>query len=870
MPEPIIKPTTTFVGREPELYQLHQSLQNSINSPKSEFVLIGADYGLGKTTLVEHFLAEVSSQSPHILIGGGRCAMEKESSGLVPFAQLLTSLKDQSGGFFAAPDGFLNFAKEVAPAWLDIVTGGAASATVKTFEEGRKLLGSNAFSQENVFVQFTNALSHLAEKQPVIAFIDDLHWADTSSLGLLFHTARNLQNRAVLFIITYRPVEAMETSPNASLFRDIRANLFRYGAVELEIKQGLDVSQYIAQRYPINTFSPDLIKLVQKLTGGHALFVSQVFSLWEENKTITFSPTSNGLFQWSFADHADTSLVIPQTLSEVLAERIRSLADELRETLVCASVEGDDFTLQTIARIRQLNEIKVSDSLELLDNHYYLIEDDGTKQIGQNIFDFYRFTHRFFRDHIYNQLSTTKKRILHKQVAECLEALYSDRSEIAGRLAHHFREASDLMKSAQYALMAAQFEQSRYAWDEVESWHTFGIELIDKLPSDSIKKQLQFDLLEQSGSAYFFCGKYTNAYERCYAALALTKEFSLPADQKAKVYVTLGKIREAQGINSEAMMFIQAGLQVLKDQGESLSDIYFELERERAWMEYRLDHYNIAVDISHKILKDAENLPYTPSLETTIAWAYDILSTALSCLNQYDDALIAIQNMLKIAENIPDGKDKALFMLEASWRYFSAGNINKCMEFASKGQAIALKIGDLDDVALSKNIIADVLIARGKFEDALVELSEAIALSEKIDALYDMPHMCANMAVIYLALANNEKAYQFATRSVNYAKETSISSKLGKAFDVLAQVEAANQSWDLAKHHFNQAIDYYQQAGNRHYMARSQYHLAEMLIAQGNRPEAIRLLEKALQVFHQLRLSDDAKKTEERLNSIGM
>jgi predicted ATPase len=211
----------------------------------------------------------------------------------------------------------------------------------------------------------------------------------------------------------------------------------------------------VAQRYPLNAFPSDLINRVQELTGGHALFASQVFSLWEDKGTIAASPTFNGLSEWRVVDNADVKFVIPQTLGEVLAERIRSMSDELREVLVYASVEGEDFTVQTIARLRQLSELKACDSLELLDHHYYLVQEDRTKQIGPNVFDFYRFAHRFFREHVYSQLAAGKKRVLHKQVAECLEALYTNRSEIAGQLARHFREAFDLMKSAQYALMAA-------------------------------------------------------------------------------------------------------------------------------------------------------------------------------------------------------------------------------------------------------------------------------------------------------------------------------------------------------------------------------------------------------------------------------
>ena len=143
---------------------------------------------------------------PPALVGRGKCAIETTLSGLIPFSQLFATLTEQGVQRRVVLGNLADFAKEVAPAWLDIFTGGVAGAVIKTVEQSGKLLSNQpSFTQQNVYVQFTNALGRLAEKQPVVAFIDDLHWADSSSLGLLFHLACYLQDRAVLFLCTYRP-----------------------------------------------------------------------------------------------------------------------------------------------------------------------------------------------------------------------------------------------------------------------------------------------------------------------------------------------------------------------------------------------------------------------------------------------------------------------------------------------------------------------------------------------------------------------------------------------------------------------------------------------------------------------------------------
>jgi|GEM_PF-6002388 len=354
-----------FVGRENDLQKLHEALQQVMNTRKPRFFFIQGDFGVGKTKLAERFLSEAAAQIPSVLIGLGKCAIETELSGLTPFSHFLNNLARQKG---FGSDKLLEIIKEVAPAWINFIAGFSETSESKASKH-------SSFSQENVFVQFTNALARIAKTQPVIVFIDDLHWADGSSLSLLFHLAQYLQNCPVFFISAYRPVEAMETGSNAPLFREIRANMIRQGATESEMRIGIDVAGYVRQKYPLNTFPAELVGYAQKITEGHALFVSQVFSLWEDTGVIVSEPNSDGQTFWKMAKTPDEYSAIPKTLSEVLEERIRLMEDNLRDILTCASVEGEDFTAQVIARLKKIEEYEVCESLETLERRYRLVQE---------------------------------------------------------------------------------------------------------------------------------------------------------------------------------------------------------------------------------------------------------------------------------------------------------------------------------------------------------------------------------------------------------------------------------------------------------------------------------------------------------------
>ena len=863
MLESVAKTSMPFVGRETELCQLHEALDSVANTKKPKFVLIQGDYGVGKTALVRHFLVQVSAQNPSFLIGKAKCAMETELNGLVPFTQLFKDLTEQGTQRRVVLGSLFEFIKEVAPAWLDVFTAGAATATIKTVEESSKLMRRGTFLQDNVFVQFTNALSRLAEKQPIIAFIDDLHWADSSSLGLLFHLARHLQDRAVLFVCTYRPVEALETSINAPLFRKLRANLIRYGATDLEIHQGIDVAEYVAQRYPLNIFSSDLINHIQGLTGGHPLFVSELFSLWQDNGALTFTPTDDGHEVWVLTQDADVYPTIPHALTEVLEERVQLLEDELRKILTCASVEGEEFTAQVIAYVCQLDESRVYDNLETLEHRYQLVQEQGPREVNATLLDFYRFVHRFFCDHIYNQLGSGKRRILHRRIAECLEVLYSGRHQIAGQLAQHFREAYELMKSVQYALMAAQFEQSRYAWSEGEAWCEFGLALVDKLPVGAETIRLRLDLLERSGDGYNCSGKCSQAGRRYREALILAQQLKENAERIPDLYWKIAWVCEGEGRFEESAAFLDQSRQFQADHAVPDGETHFRTESLWAFIQLRLGKSDLAVQVLQKVLVEVERLPQTPMLELVRAQVYNWLGIALSFQSCYAESSAAYQKAIEIASRLGERATVATILANLSDNQRIEGKLDECEVSISRAMEIARQIGDTDTEAYTLYLRGVLLLDRERPREAIQELKRAIALSDQIGTQWN--DMRANLALAYLAESDLESAYEQASLSLAATEKGQVFDQ-GYAHYAMAQIEGVRQDWESAAQHFSQAINIFHQVGDRHYAARAQRYFAEELLRQGKRREAVELLQAALATFQELRLAHAITETQRLLD----
>lgn len=861
-----------FVGRGPELSHLQQILYTVRSSRTPKIVLIQGDFGVGKTALGEHFLGLLAEQDPAILLGRSKCAMEVELNGLTPFRQLFAELALPSARRRDAAATALELVKELAPAWIDVFTAGAASATLtavtKTVAESGKFLGRESFSQESVFTQFANVLSRIAEKHLVVAFIDDLHWADASSLRLLFHLARFLEHRPILILGTYRPVEALETGTNAELFREIRANLIRHGTTEIELAQGIDVAAYLVQRYPRNVFPPKFSVQLQQRTDGHALFVSQICSLCQETAIITATPAPDGTPVWALSGVAASLTPVPQTLAEVLEQRVRLLSEELRELLVVASVEGDDFTAQVVTRLRNLSETKAFDDLAALEHRYRLIREQASQERGAIIVDFFSFAHRFIREHVYQNLSAGKRRILHRQVAECLEALYSDPTPVATQLALHFKEAHDLSKAAQYALLAARAEQSRYTWAESEAWCHFGLALVPKLAATDQTKLLQLDLLEQSANGYYQSGQYTEADVRYREALALGQQFSAPPARLINICEALIYTNDYEGKLDQIDEFLAQGRLILQQSGLSDQEFHLKMDVAQGLKEVRAGNYALAIETLGRVIASAEQLPRSVAISQLLSDTFHLRAISLSYLNRFAEAEAAYRQAIALASSIGALHEAAGIALDLADDLVMLGRFDEAETMIAQSLHSHQQYGDQDGELYAWYRRARLLIERGQPQAAFETLTRAIAQAEQIGAFWNISMMLADLSIVYISAGHLEEAFRQALKSVEAAQQSGNPIDLGYSYDALAQVEAAQQNWDAASEHFIMAHHHYQNIQSHCFVATVQLHHGAAMLQQGQQGQARELLQAASATFQALGITHLLSKTNVLLKTI--
>lgn len=214
----------------------------------------------------------------------------------------------------------------------------------------------------------------------------------------------------------------------------------------------------------------------------------------------------------------------------MIEERIGRLEEELREALTIASVEGEDFTAEMVARVQAVDERGLVRRFSgELDKRHRLVGAQGIRRLGRRRLSLYRFRHNLFQRYLYNNLDGVERAYLHEDVGNVLEALYSDQAEeITVQLARHFQEAGIAEKAIEYLVQAGERARRQYANEEAIVHFQGASVLLEDIPVDGSaqdwRRELVLQLHEGLGDVLELTGQHDEARAAYQRALAEAPE----------------------------------------------------------------------------------------------------------------------------------------------------------------------------------------------------------------------------------------------------------------------------------------------------------------------------------------------------------
>jgi DNA-binding winged helix-turn-helix (wHTH) protein/predicted ATPase len=512
-------PTLSFVGRDAELAQLYSWLERALSGER-QIVFVTGEPGIGKTTLVEAFLAQIAADG-RVWIGRGQC-IEHYGAGeaYLPVLEALGRLCREPGG-----GHLIEFLGQHAPTWLVQMPALLSATDLET--QQRKTHGA---TRERMLREMAEAVEALTAERPLVLWLEDLQWSDVSTLDWLSSLARRREPARLLLIGTYRPVEVIVSQrPLKAVKQELQ--LHRQ-CVELPLgclSEG-EVAKYLAMRFASPSAVPGegrsegsspspvhgLARLIHQRTDGNPLFMVNVADYLVAREMVV---EERG--QWKLAvRREEAQAVVPEDIRQLIERQIERLSPEDQRVLEAASVAGAEFSAAAVAAGVGAEVGEVEEQCGKLARRGQFLRISGMSEWPDGtVAARYSFIHALYQEVIYNRMPSGRRQRVHQQIGEREEVAYGERArEIAAELAVHFERGRDYRKGTRYLQHAAENAIRRSAYLEAISHLTKGLELLKLLPDTPERTQQELTLQVALGSL-----------------LGMTKGFAAPEVETAYV-----------------------------------------------------------------------------------------------------------------------------------------------------------------------------------------------------------------------------------------------------------------------------------------------------------------------------------------------
>ena len=445
--------TSDLVGRADELAAIEQAVRRVAQGTGGIVSVVG-DAGLGKSRLIAELLAMPLLEQVQLL--EGRSLSTGQGLSYHPFVDLLRhwaaiseddSPRDAAARLARAvrelmPDEF----DDVLPliARLMGLRGGEAYQARLQEIDGDAL-------EALLFKSMREWLERLSRRQPLVLLLEDLHWADQSSIKLLETMLRLVESQALLIVVVGRP----NFPDTLGRIQEAARHAHAMRLIELPLQRLTDeqADALICNLLKTDQLPYAMRALVIRKAEGNPFFIEEVIRSFIDSGAIRYR---DGRFH--VTEKIDT-VEVPGTIEEVIMARVDRLDEHTRHVLQVASVIGRNFYYRVL---RAVLPGELDGALDQLTNTQLITahQSRSTAVVKRRVLHGeleYLFKHALAQEAVYGSLLQRTRRDLHRQVANSIEHLFADRLiDVYAMLAYHFSRAEELEKAEDYLFKAGE------------------------------------------------------------------------------------------------------------------------------------------------------------------------------------------------------------------------------------------------------------------------------------------------------------------------------------------------------------------------------------------------------------------------------
>ena len=678
-----------FVGRHAELATLVEGLEDAIAGQGRLFLLVG-EPGIGKSRLADEVMRRARERGVRVVVG--RCWEAGGAPAYWPWVQSLRS-----------------YVREAAPDALRAELGTGAAELAQILPELHDVLpglpepdivDADA-ARFRLFDATSQFLRSASESRPILLMLDDLHAADTPSLLLLQFVARELASSRVLVIGALRDVDPIPSHAlNAAL-----AELTREPVTRRLLLAGLseeDVAAYV-ELAASELAWPGLVPALYERTEGNPLFVGETVRLLALEQD-----------EWDSCLHAET---IPQSVRDVIARRLAHLSEDCNRVLALASVLGREFAVGMLARIAEVSEDEL---LDTLDEGIAARVVSGVPGASNRL----RFAHVLIRDTLYDGLGTARRVRMHRLAVEALAQVYGDEpGPHLAELAHHAIAGSDFDRGLVYARRAGDRAAALLAYEEAARQYETALEALEvSAPADA---NTRCELLLSLGEKRESAGDRLGAKKAYLEAAGIARRLGLKSEL---AYAAAGYggnyLFERAGSDDRLIPLLEEALEAVSD-----DDIELRVRLlSRLAGAIRDEHSRRRRD---EISNEAVELARRTGHDAALAYALDARTHALIAPDTVDECRALGTELIEVAARTGNGDQIVHGRLNRFMANVVAGELGEAERDLEVLTGIAEQLRKPAHLWQARALRAELAIAGGRFAEAETLLPEERTLGER-------------------------------------------------------------------------------------------------------------------------------------------
>ncbi|MFZ0391167.1 MAG: tetratricopeptide repeat protein [Calditrichia bacterium] len=790
-PEPVELPPEessrpVWVGREEEFRIMSRTLAE-IKENNGQCLILKGEAGVGKTSLIQRF--KTYAHRKHTWVLYGSCLYQEGLDAYLPFIDAIHE-------FFSEEN--YNLSVEDQPKIESVLAGkmpvlAELTTRFKVFQQnGQQQPPDNLGVNGNLFEGIFQLITYLARQKPVLLIIDDLHWADESTLRLFHYLSRHIAGHPVMLVGATRTDRYdLQKDGKPAMVVDVLSRMRQEGIsreLNLEKLSRQNSIKLIDDTFGQSLFTDEFYQMIFAETKGNPFFIVETLKLLKEKQAVY-------LKEGIWYDKPDIQRIdVPHRVEDVFMRRLSALSEEEREILQVAAVIGNRFEDSLLTLILDLPRLKLLKIFQKIIRELQIISSTEEGFI---------FDHPMLREILYNEIPHALQREYHLIIAAEMEKQSGSGSRnITGELAEHWRRGGDYQRAMPLLFQAATRHFHLSACNEaavyfehlLESQEKSGLALPDDISLNDIylplgicyeeigrwqnsidmfKKLKEFseeqseirgqaDALRRIGRLQLKLGNWDSALSSFQECLRLVQNHRIP-NMMSRIYNNMGVIHFQRGNNKEALKHFEMTLNYAdKDNGDydvahALTNmgIIHNIEENHAGA---MESYQKALEIYRK-KEDRQSQ----------AKVYHNIGMTYSDLEKWDDSIKAYLQCFEMANEIEDKQLIALTNLNLGKTYLRQGDFVLAKDYSDKALRFFKRVYDVLSVAEVYLIYGRICAEKEDNQKAEKFFQESIKINRDKEFLEGLAEVCETYAD-YLSgqgrIAEAEEYYREALRSL--------------------------------------------------------------------------------------------------------